>query len=59
MDKSVNLVLCHSVFTHLPEDTQFLWLSELYRILDDDGIAVISFHGNKVIQGYYNSKGKT
>jgi len=53
-DSSVNLVLSHSVFTHLPEDIQFQWLSELHRILTDEGIAVISFHGDKAIQNNYN-----
>jgi len=52
---SINLVLSHSVFTHLPEDIQFEWLGELHRILADDGIAVVSFHGDKAIQDYYDS----
>ena len=51
-DHSVNLVLCHSVFTHLPEDVQFAWLSELARILVDGGVAIISIHGINTI--YHN-----
>jgi len=49
---SVDLVLAHSVFTHLPEDVQFLWLGELSRLLRQDGILVASVHGAKVIREY-------
>lgn len=49
---SVDLILNHSVFTHLPEDIQHLWLFELARILRIGGYAVLSFHGEKPFADY-------
>lgn len=49
---SVDLIVAHSVFTHLPEDIQFKWLGELARVLRSDGVFVTSVHGAKVIREY-------
>jgi len=49
---SVDLVVSHSVFTHLPEDLQFLWLNEIARILKPGGILIASIHGAKVIDEF-------
>ncbi len=39
-----DFVHANSVFTHLTEDIQDLWLDEIARILTHDGIAVITVH---------------
>jgi SAM-dependent methyltransferase len=54
---SVDLVVSHSVFTHLPEHLQFLWLNELARILKPEGILITSIHGAKVIDEFAPSLG--
>lgn len=51
-DSSIDLIVNQSVFTHLPEDVQYAWLTDLHRILKPGGIAVISFHGRKVWREY-------
>ncbi len=43
-----DLVLCHSVFTHLDETYQDAWLQELSRVTADDAILLISFMGEHV-----------
>ena len=43
-----DLVLCHSVFTHLDEFYQDAWLQELCRVTADDAILLISFLGDHV-----------
>lgn len=52
---SADLILSHSVFTHLPEDVQFAWLSELARMLKSGGLLIASIHGAKVIDDYARS----
>jgi SAM-dependent methyltransferase len=43
--ESFDLVWCGSVFTHLDENRQDLWLAELRRILKPNGILLASVHG--------------
>jgi SAM-dependent methyltransferase len=41
-----DLVVGHSVFTHLTEIDQFLWLCEINRVLKPGGIAVVTVMAN-------------
>jgi len=52
---TADLILCHSVFTHLPEKVQFEWLAELARLLSAGGILIASIHGSKALAGYCSS----
>jgi hypothetical protein len=36
-----------SLFSHLPESTWSVWLSQLYNALEDNGILIITTHGEK------------
>ncbi|MBI2687330.1 MAG: class I SAM-dependent methyltransferase [Acidobacteria bacterium] len=42
---SFDLVYCISVFTHLDERLQDLWLEELFRVIRPGGILILSVHG--------------
>jgi SAM-dependent methyltransferase len=44
-DASFDLVYAVSVFTHLDEDYQFLWLAELERIIVPGGVCVVTVVG--------------
>jgi SAM-dependent methyltransferase len=44
-DGEFDLVLNHSVFTHLDQNYQDRWLAELQRITSPNGIIVLSVHG--------------
>lgn len=44
-DGSVDLVLNHSVFTHLDESHQDAWLSELRRVTKPGGTVLLTVHG--------------
>ena len=44
-DNSFDFVLASSVFTHIPLDTQELWLAEMQRILRPGGIFICSVLG--------------
>lgn len=39
-DGIADLIVSHSVFTHLPENAQFAWLNELSRVLKNDAILI-------------------
>lgn len=43
-----NCIYSISVFTHLPEDMQFSWLEELHRVTKDDGLLLLSVHGEQL-----------
>jgi SAM-dependent methyltransferase len=44
-DGTFDLVYNHSVFTHIDERRQDLWLSELHRVTKDGALLVLSTHG--------------
>jgi SAM-dependent methyltransferase len=46
-----NMVYCFSVFTHLNENLQDLWLGELRRLLGPGGILLITVHGETAATG--------
>ena len=45
-DASFDLVYAISVFTHLDEESQQEWLSELARVVRPGGVALLSIHGD-------------
>jgi len=47
-----DLIYAISVFTHLDEHYQFLWLEELRRIAQPGGMIVLTVHGAKNDQGF-------
>ena len=46
-DGMFDLILAISVFTHLDEQPQLLWLEELQRILRPGGVLLLSLHGER------------
>ena len=48
-DGSFDLVFGVSVFTHLSEGVQFLWLKELRRIVKRGAPVIVSIHGERAI----------
>jgi 2-polyprenyl-3-methyl-5-hydroxy-6-metoxy-1,4-benzoquinol methylase len=48
-EDSFDVVFGHSVFTHLREADQLLWLAELSRIMSAQGIGIFTVLGNQAI----------
>jgi hypothetical protein len=48
-DGFFDLVYNHSVFTHIDEDYQDQWLTELQRVTRPGGIVLLSVHGDHVV----------
>lgn len=48
-DNYFDLIHANSVFTHLTEDVQDLWLRELSRILKPSGIVLATIHSNTAV----------
>lgn len=51
-DGSFDLAIGNSVFTHLAEDQQFLWLEELRRVTRSGAILLMSIHGASIMALY-------
>ena len=54
-DGYFDLILNHSVLTHLDEAHQDAWLEELGRILDSNGVLVLTVHGPHAYRTWVNS----
>jgi SAM-dependent methyltransferase len=50
-----DLVVNHSVFSHLDEQYQDAWLAELERVTASGGLVVLSFHGDHAFQVFCDS----
>jgi SAM-dependent methyltransferase len=48
-DRAFDFVHANSVFTHLTEPMQDLWLAEIARILTPEGLAVVTYHGETAV----------
>lgn len=44
-----DLIYAFSVFTHLPENVQLLWIKEMARVLRPGGYLVLSTHGERYL----------
>jgi SAM-dependent methyltransferase len=53
--ESVDLIVSHSILTHMPEDVANNWLTELARILKPGGLFITTFNGDSVVKEYQNS----
>ncbi|MGH2690408.1 MAG: methyltransferase domain-containing protein [Actinomycetota bacterium] len=51
-DGFFDLVYCHSVFTHVPEDMQDAWLAELRRVTKPGGNLFLTVHGEHAFAKY-------
>lgn len=51
-DDFFDCVVAISVFTHLDEKMQFVWLAELQRITKPGGMLLLSVHGNVARTNY-------
>ena len=48
-DQQFSVILGISVFTHLPEQTQFEWLKELHRISKPGALVLTTTHGQSAL----------
>jgi SAM-dependent methyltransferase len=46
-----DVVYCFSVFTHLDELMQDIWLAEIRRIVKPGGIVILTVHGHNAVEG--------
>jgi SAM-dependent methyltransferase len=50
-----DLIINHSVLSHLDEDYQDAWLEELRRVLSKDGILILTVHGPHAYAGWVST----
>jgi SAM-dependent methyltransferase len=58
-DEYFDVVYCVSVFTHLNESMQDLWIEELRRVLKPGGVLVLTVHGKNATEGLDDDGQKT
>jgi SAM-dependent methyltransferase len=54
-DETFDFIYAISVFTHLPEALERLWLQELARISKPDGILLLTVHGERLFRQVPNA----
>jgi SAM-dependent methyltransferase len=57
--QSIALVYSISVFSHLDEERQDAWLSELRRVLEPDGVALLTVHGEHAFERFRRGEVRT
>jgi SAM-dependent methyltransferase len=50
-DASMRLVFAISVFTHLPADMEAAWITDISRVLEPGGVALLTTHGMQLLDG--------
>lgn len=48
-DETIDLIISFSVFSHINEESSKYWLTELYRVLKPDGMAVVTSWGANLL----------
>jgi len=49
-DSSFEIIYAYSIFTHLEENLHRLWLSELRRLLQPEGLLILTVHGERILR---------
>ena len=47
---SLEIIYAYSIFTHFEEKLHRLWLSELHRLLQPDGLLILTVHGETILR---------
>jgi len=49
-DASFEVIFAYSIFTHFEEQLHLKWLSELHRILQPEGLLILTIHGEPILR---------
>jgi hypothetical protein len=47
---SLEIIYAYSIFTHFKEKLHRLWLSELHRLLQPEGLLILTVHGETILR---------